>query len=402
MLPKPASLLLLALALLIAACQPSASAGVASIVTPVTADPLATVTATPFLPAGVQSQATPVPLPPVLVTKEPAAGAGLWVSPAVPPALALAANAWGMPAAAGAESAALRLDVDPESEGAGPKSEWIYALAAAFPTVSDDVPLAAVKSAWAGSGPGLLMTESTRAALAALWGEPGPGAVRTVPPEGLTDALWQDRSAWGIVPFDELNPRLKVLSVDGQTPLHKDFDAASYPLKVNFALAGDPGSSSLAMPATNRDPAKLTVLAMTGVTALVRATAFKMEQNGVLYPSQDIGGWLRDADVTHISNEVSFAPDCPPPDPNTGSMMFCSSPNYIALLKDVGTDVVELSGNHMNDWGTGPFLYTLDIYRQNGIPYYAGGADAAEAQQALILEDQQARVHRLQPGRPEW
>jgi len=236
------------------------------------------------------------------------------------------------------------------------------------------------------------MTESTRAALSALWGEPGAGAVRVVPTGGLADALWQDRSAWGIVPFDELTPRLKALSVDGQTPLHKDFDPASYPLSVTFALDGDPGPSFPDLPLTNRDPGKMTVLAMTGVTALVRATAFKMEQNGVLYPSQDIGSWLRDADVTHISNEVSFAQDCPPPDPNTGSMMFCSDPDYMALLKDVGTDVVELSGNHLLDWGARPFLNTLEIYRQNGLPYFAGGADAAEAEKPLILVDHDNRL----------
>ncbi len=33
---------------------------------------------------------------------------------------------------------------------------------------------------------------------------------------------------------------------------------------------------------TNRNPDKMTTLVMTGVTALVRATAYKMEINGVL------------------------------------------------------------------------------------------------------------------------
>jgi predicted nucleic acid-binding protein len=54
----------------------------------------------------------------------------------------------------------------------------------------------------------------------------------------------------------------------------------------------------------------LTVLAMTGVTALVRATASRMEAKGITYPARDIGDWLRQADVTHISNEVSFADAC--------------------------------------------------------------------------------------------
>jgi poly-gamma-glutamate synthesis protein (capsule biosynthesis protein) len=261
-----------------------------------------------------------------------------------------------------------------------------YALAAAFPTVIDEVSPDAVQAAWRGAGPVLVMSASTKETFSALWGEPALGAVRSVPAGSLTESLWQDRVAWGIVPFDELNPRLKVLAVNGQSPLRKEFDAGQYPLQVQFALEGNLPAKAI-LPSSNRDPSKMTVLAMTGVTALVRATAFKMEQYGALYPGQDIGPWLREADVTHISNEVSFAQDCPPPDPNTGSMLFCSSPAYMALLQDVGTDVVELTGNHLNDYGTRPFHYTLDLYRQNGLPYFAGGATAAEAQMPLRLED---------------
>jgi len=72
---------------------------------------------------------------------------------------------------------------------------------------------------------------------------------------------------------------------------------------------GQPGCRNMD-PVTNRDPSRLTIVAMTGVTALVRATAFTMEQRGVKYPGKDVRDWLRDADITHISNEVPFARDC--------------------------------------------------------------------------------------------
>ena len=77
-------------------------------------------------------------------------------------------------------------------------------------------------------------------------------------------------------------------------------------------------------------------VAVTGVTALVRATASAMERRGLLYPAKDIRGWLLEADITHISNEVPFAADCPPPNPTQESMRFCSSDEYIQLLEDVG------------------------------------------------------------------
>ena len=62
-----------------------------------------------------------------------------------------------------------------------------------------------------------------------------------------------------------------------------------------------------AVPATNRDPVRLTTVMITGVTALVRGTAWTMEKKGILYPAEDIRDWLRDADILHISNEVPFA-----------------------------------------------------------------------------------------------
>ena len=95
----------------------------------------------------------------------------------------------------------------------------------------------------------------------------------------------------------------------------------------------------------------MTVLVMTGVTALARATGYKMDTNGTTYPARDIRDWLRNADLTHISNEVSFNPDCPKANFMDTSTMFCSRPEYIELLDFIGTDIVELSGNHNNDWG---------------------------------------------------
>ena len=42
--------------------------------------------------------------------------------------------------------------------------------------------------------------------------------------------------------------------------------------------------------------------------------------------------WLLEPDITHVSSEVSFAEDCPPPADYT-TTVFCSSPRYIELLE---------------------------------------------------------------------
>ncbi len=140
------------------------------------------------------------------------------------------------------------------------------------------------------------------------------------------------------------------------------------------------------LPPSNRDPGKLTVLAMTGVTALVRATAFTMERRGVLYPGQDVGDILRDADVTHISNEVPFAVNCPYPNPTQPDVRFCSDDRYLALLQDVGADVIELTGDHFADWGAEAMRHTLDLYDGADMGYYGGGRDLSEGRQALVVE----------------
>ncbi|RJP54020.1 MAG: hypothetical protein C4557_03805 [Anaerolineaceae bacterium] len=324
---------------------------------------------------------TNVPTTQPTPTQKPAADA-LWVSPAVPDDLRELAASWNIPVVEDVESATQTLDV------ADSGSLWIYALVAPFPTVTDDVTSEDLLSAWQGASNGtlngrpLLMAESTLKALTALWGEPASGVVRSVSSDRLLDAAWKDMSAWAVIPFEEIQPKWKVLSVDGQSPLRKDFDADVYPLKVTFGLTG----ASFELPASNRDESKLATVVLTGVTALVRATAFTMELKGVTRPGELIHDWLYNADVAHISNEVPFDPDCPFPQPGHKNFILCSDPKYFELLEYVGTDIVELTGDHFADRGTQAMLDTLEMYKQNNIPYYGGGANEEEARKPVSME----------------
>jgi poly-gamma-glutamate synthesis protein (capsule biosynthesis protein) len=136
---------------------------------------------------------------------------------------------------------------------------------------------------------------------------------------------------------------------------------------------------------TNRDPDKMTVLLMTGVTALTRGTAIAMEREGVTYPAQDIRAWLLEADLTHVSNEVSFAENCPPPAGYT-TLVFCSDPRYIELLEAMDIDAVELTGNHLLDWGVEAMRNSLRMYEERNMPYYGGGWTLSQARNPLILK----------------
>lgn len=278
-----------------------------------------------------------------------------------------------------------------------PLGTWTYALVAPFPTIEEEFSLEGLQAFWRGEGDGLygdqplLMTAATKAVFTAWWGEPAVRSVEALPANVLLDAAWDSRPSWALVPFEDIAPRWKVLLVDDQSPIHKDFDAANYALNVPIGLVGDAGSVEQALaelaPLSNRDPEKLTTVLLTGVTALVRATAWEMERKGITYPAEDVGPVMRAADITHISNEVPFAENCPVPDPSQRTLVFCSASDYIQLMEAVGTDVVELTGDHFNDWTRDAMLYTLQLYKQEGWPYYGGGENIEEAKKPLLLED---------------
>ena len=262
---------------------------------------------------------------------------------------------------------------------------YIYALVVPFPTVTDGITSSDLQLAWtqgtvpsAFSGHPLWMAESTLGTLTALWGQPANGLVRLAAPDHLLEGAWSEPGSWAIVPFEALQPRWKVLTIDGQSPIRKGFDPARYPLVAYL----DPQSRSEA----KYDSSRLTTVIMTGVTALVRATAYTMELKSVTYPGEQIRDIMRTADIAHISNEIPFYTGCTFPRPDQGALVFCSDPRYIDLLTDIGTDVVELTGNHFADRGAAGMRETIAIYNEKGLPYFGGGLDLQDSLKPALFE----------------
>jgi hypothetical protein len=338
----------------------------------------------------------PAPTLPAATSTQPSYS--LWLPPYLPEKLRSSISLPdGFHLADSPESADVALSV--ENQASSSTTLWVYALVAPFPTIPDGVSANDLQAAWAGerlplfSGAPILMDESTLEIFTQLWGEPASLAVLVMPSDQLLDYAWANQPAWAIIPFESLEPRWKVLSIDGQSPIHKGFDPSAYPLSVPFELSDDASLLAQAnilpssLPGSNYDLAHLTTVAMTGVTALVRATAYTMELRGITYPAEDVGPLLAAADITHISNEIPFSPDCPDPTPTMPDLVFCSKPGYIDLLKAVGTDIIELTGDHFMDYGADATLYTLKMYDDLGWPYYGGGANAEQAKQPVKLEN---------------
>jgi poly-gamma-glutamate synthesis protein (capsule biosynthesis protein) len=375
-----------AISLLVSGCSPPTTTAVT---------PAAPATQTPTPRPTDTPDSTPLPgeTPiPATLTPQPDT---VWVAPYLPAAFQESIQlADGISQVDTAEQATYLIDVGQEQ----PISQWVYALVAPFATIPDGVTGEELFSAWRGEAGGpftglpLLMDQDTHDVLSKAWGEPDRQAVRILPAGRLENYAWDNRPAWGIVPFEFLNPRWKVLAIDESSPVRVNFDPVSYPLTMIFSQSPNQDVAKTGAPpvqqalATNREADKLTTVILTGVTALVRATAETMRRNGAIYPGLQIGDTLRAADITHVSNEVPFTPECPFPNPKQPDLVFCSNPDYLELLTYIGTDVVELSGDHFGDWGAEAMEYTLNLYEQAGIPYYGGGYSEDEARQPLLIE----------------
>jgi hypothetical protein len=377
-------LLILSIVLGVPACTPAPAAPAAPQSTePAVSAPAVVDTNEPTLPPTLSPTLTHTPTPPPSVWIDPQLPGALRDGVQLPDGMVLADN----PAAASMSI----------TSGTGQDiGSWIYALAAPFPTIPDAVSASSLQSFWqTGVAPGfpaasLLVSPETLALLTGLWGNPSTN-IQALPDADLLAAAWDSGNAWAILPFEQLSPRWKVIEIDGISPLHKDFDPAAYPLTLSINAAGDSHLVALllALPAntliSNRNPDKLTTVMLTGVTALVRGTGALMRAFGNEYPATDIGPWLQEADILHINNEVPFAEICPLYPPQN-ELVFCSLPRYIELLEYIGTDVVELSGDHFHDYGNEAILYTLELYKERGWPVYGGGANLEEARRPLLME----------------
>ncbi len=276
-----------------------------------------------------------------------------------------------------------------------PFGTWTYLLVSPFPSLLEDLHSTDLLTFWqtgisfSASALELTLSKETKDALSLIWGEPASGVLRVLESDSILATLWEKPESIAIIPFEQLNPYWKVISLDGQNPLRPDFVPAQYILTLPIylsPLSDFLGGITLGGPVSNFDPSKLTTVALTGVTALVRDTAYIMEEKGLLYPAEEIRPYLETADITHISNEVPFAEDCPSPKPNQESLYFCSKDEYIQLLETVGTDIVELSGDHFGDWGPEAMLHSLNLYHARNWLTYGGGETLTEGLKPVFIE----------------
>jgi poly-gamma-glutamate synthesis protein (capsule biosynthesis protein) len=198
----------------------------------------------------------------------------------------------------------------------------------------------------------------------------------------------QDSSHYALIPIEQLTNRYRTVDIDGVSPIRKTFDARAYPLKVPYFLASKAPLDAAAtaflgqQARVNDDPKELHTIIMTGTTALGRGEYFHIFQHGTAYPAQYVAAIMKNADITHVSDEVSYVPGCVQ---QVGTDQFCALPDFIQTLQDAGVNLVELTGNHNNDFGPQYNVSSIQLYDQNHIQHFGGGLNDQDARKPALF-----------------
>lgn len=195
---------------------------------------------------------------------------------------------------------------------------------------------------------------------------------------------YQNTPSPTFISFKDLQPTHRLLSYNGNFFLDNPEKGAKF---KNFVLQNDHDNTvkSLLLQRLPSLPTSDTILKFnqTGVTALARQlNNYYLKHKNPLHFSSQIAPFLKSADFVHTSNEVSFHTPC---QTNPSSTTLCAHSDLIKTLTHAGINIIELTGNHNNDYGPDANLASLKTYQQLGIKTFGGGKNEQDAKTPLHL-----------------
>ena len=202
--------------------------------------------------------------------------------------------------------------------------------------------------------------------------------IEIVPDGKLFFALWRDKRKFTLLPFDQLHLRLRPLWVDDIPVVDQ---LARYPLAFE---SDDPNFAN----------DNLTRITLSGTTALARHTLPAVEAIGVEAAASGIRDYVARSDYFQITHEASITPTCPQQSGAAlgGNNSMCMTRDHARLFDLLDVDVVDLTGNHINDFGYEAFDDTLTYFEDKGYALVGGGRSLDEARQPLILQHNGSRI----------
>jgi poly-gamma-glutamate capsule biosynthesis protein CapA/YwtB (metallophosphatase superfamily) len=229
--------------------------------------------------------------------------------------------------------------------------------------------------------------------------------------EAVVDHVSRTPEALGLVPWDEVGPRVKALAVEGESLL----EPGERPEDYAFSAGSGPGP----------DPDELRRVVVGGDIVLDRGQNYMVIQQGMgldfpldggyaavtsrvpepsdysetgtihQFTAVRTGGagavrkYLRGADLTlaNLENPVIRAAVWHPEDTT-----FTGDLRLLPILEDAGIDGVTLGNNHILDAGTSGLEETMAHLDDAGIAHAGAGMDLAEARKPMIFELGETKV----------
>ena len=185
--------------------------------------------------------------------------------------------------------------------------------------------------------------------------------------EALVKGFEKRPGAVALVPVDQVDYRVNVLSVGGHDPLR---EPSSGETPVRVAFVGD------IVPGRNVDN--------------------KMQYYGdYTHPFLKIQKVLSRFDATIANLEGNLSNDLPHPT-DAHTYTFVSSPQMVDGLTMSGIDAVSLANNHSTwnseGWGTQGLTDTIAALKNGGMPYFGAGADLDEARKPFEITAQGKKI----------
>lgn len=195
-----------------------------------------------------------------------------------------------------------------------------------------------------------------------------PGPLRVV---GTVDEVAEDPEAVAVVPVDEVTPRVRALTVDGEDPL----------------TAGD--DFALSQPSDSR-PGAVVRTTIVGDIMLGRRVGDSLEQRGdpaaVFRP---LAERLASADITVGNLESTLSMSGPP---RQGTDSFGADISVLEGLRLAGFDLLSVANNHLGDFGNAAIVETLDTLDDAGFRTVGAGPDLEKAGEPLVVTVHGVRV----------
>jgi poly-gamma-glutamate synthesis protein (capsule biosynthesis protein) len=224
--------------------------------------------------------------------------------------------------------------------------------------------------------------------------------------EAVVDRVSRDPGAVGLVPWDEVGPRVKALAVSGESLLEPGAeDQRGYPLRSGSTTVPDPGALRRVVVGGDivfdRGQNYMVIQQGMGldfpldggyaaVTSRYPEPSYYSE-TGVVhqFTAERTGGagkvrkYLRGADLTLANLENPMIRDAVwHPEDTT----FTGDLRLLPILEQGGIDGVTLGNNHILDAGTSGLEETLVHLDEAGIAHAGAGMDLAEAREPMVFD----------------